>query len=267
MASGNVVFTNADGDPRRNASSSTTATGIGTFYDASGIMSLGAKAGVGVGASMAAFGGQDPDVYFYGQTLEKLGPRKYRITRGGFTTCVQPTPRWEMTSGSAVLNLDDYAIARNTLLKVKGCDDVLAHRLLPDQQSQRATCFLLPTYGASTLRGQSLSNASFGRSTAARTQLLPRLVHAYRHGRRQRVPHIAGPQSAGNVRAYRFRAARDHLAESGQTLPARSATSSPAPHADAGRIGARADGLDYFSEVRTRSSTIRTSIWPRAAAA
>jgi hypothetical protein len=36
-------------------------------------------------------GSQDPDVYFYGRTIEKIGRRKYKITKGGFTTCLQPT--------------------------------------------------------------------------------------------------------------------------------------------------------------------------------
>ena len=65
---------------------------------------------------------------------------EYRITSGGFTTCVQPTPRWEVTSGSVVLNLDDYAIARNTLLKVKGVPMFYLPILYyPIQKSQRAT--------------------------------------------------------------------------------------------------------------------------------
>ena len=59
---------------------------------ASGIMSLGDT------VDRAQFGNQDPDVYFYGDTIEKLASRSYRLTRGGFTTCVQPTPRWEVTS-------------------------------------------------------------------------------------------------------------------------------------------------------------------------
>ena len=66
------------------------------------------------------FAGQDPDVYFYGETIEKLPNRKYRITKGAFTTCVQPTPRWELTSGSVDITLDDYAFARGTVLRVKG---------------------------------------------------------------------------------------------------------------------------------------------------
>ena len=156
------MFTNADGRISAERVEFNTATGVGTFYDASGIMSLGAKPGSESASNIAAFGGQDPDVYFYGAKLEKLGARKYRITSGGFTTCVQPTPRWEVTSGSVVLNLDDYAIARNTLLKVKGVPMMYLPVLYyPIQQSQRATGFLLPTYGTSTLRGQAISNAFF----------------------------------------------------------------------------------------------------------
>ncbi len=158
VASGNVVFTNRDGRISAERVEFNTATGVGTFYEASGIMSLGVTAG----ANIAAFGGQDPDVYFYGEKLEKLGPRKYRITRGGFTTCVQPTPRWEVTSDSVMLNLDDYAIANNTVLRVKGVPVFYLPVLYyPIRNDQRATGFLLPTYGASTLRGQSLSNAFF----------------------------------------------------------------------------------------------------------
>ena len=118
--------------------------------------------GGNVATNMAAFGDQDPDVYFYGDKIEKLGPRKYRITRGGFTTCVQPTPRWEITSGHVVLNLDDYAIARSTVLRVKGVPVFYLPMLYyPIRNDQRTTGFLLPTYGTSTLRGQSLSNAFF----------------------------------------------------------------------------------------------------------
>ena len=41
------------------------------------------------------FGSMEPEVMFRARKLEKIGPRSYRITDGAFTTCVQPTPRWE----------------------------------------------------------------------------------------------------------------------------------------------------------------------------
>jgi LPS-assembly protein len=156
VASGNVVFTNPEGRIAAERVEFNIAKGTGTFHIASGLLALGDQ------ANRAEFGGQDPEVYFYGDTIEKLEQRKYRLTRGGFTTCVQPTPRWEVTSGSVVLNLGDYAIARNTVLRVKGVPLLYLPVLYyPIKEEDRATGFLLPTYGSSTLRGQTLSNAFF----------------------------------------------------------------------------------------------------------
>ena len=253
VASGNVVFTNADGRISAERLEFDTATGIGTFYDASGIMSL-AKQGPAA-ANTAAFGGQDPDVYFYGARLEKLGPRKYRITRGGFTTCVQPTPRWEITSGSVVLNLDDYAIARNTLLKVKGVPLMFLPMIYyPIQKSERQTGFLLPTYGTSTIRGQSISNAFFwaiNRSQDATlfhdwfTRTGTGLGSEYRY--------IAGLQSAGNVRLYRFNQHETRYEQSGATLPAKTSYEFTGAMTQALGGSARARmRLDYFSDVFTQ---------------
>jgi hypothetical protein len=156
VASGNVVFTNPEGRIAAERVEFNVADGTGIFHQASGLLSLGDE------VDRTQFGGQDPDVYFYGDTIEKLEGRRYRLTRGGFTTCVQPTPRWEVTSGSVMLVLENYAIARHTLLRVKGVPLMYLPVLYyPIKNEDRATGFLLPTYGSSTLRGQSLSNAFF----------------------------------------------------------------------------------------------------------
>jgi LPS-assembly protein len=165
VASGNVVFTNPEGRIAAERAEFDIAEGTGTFYQASGTLSLGAT------MDLAQFGGQEPDVYFYGDTIEKISTRSYRLTNGGFTTCVQPTPRWEVTSDSVVINLNSYAIARNILLRVKGVPLMYLPILYyPIKEDDRATGFLLPTYGSSTLRGQTLSNGFFwaiGRSQDA----------------------------------------------------------------------------------------------------
>ena len=253
VASGNVVFTNADGRISAERVEFDTATGIGTFYDASGIMSLGARAGTNV----AAFGGQDPDVYFYGAKLEKLGARKYRITSGGFTTCVQPTPRWEVTSGTVVLNLDDYAIAHNTLLKVKGVPMMYLPVLYyPIRNDQRATGFLLPTYGTSTLRGQSISNAFFWAINRSQDATF---FHDWftrtGMGEGSEYRYIAGLQSDGNVRLYRFVQHETQFKRSGVTtsLPAKTSYEFTGGVTQALGGAARARmRLDYFSDVLTQ---------------
>ena len=156
VATGNVVFTNAEGRIAAERAEFDVGAGTGIFYQASGILSLGAT------VDRALFAGQEPAVYFYGDTIEKISARSYKLSRGGFSTCVQPTPRWEVTSDSVVLNLSDYAIARNILLRVKGVPlFYLPILYYPLKDDERATGFLLPTYGSSTFRGQSLSNAFF----------------------------------------------------------------------------------------------------------
>lgn len=165
VARGNVVFTTAEGRISAEEVDFDLTRMVGTFRQAYGIFSLGPK------ADRSEFGGQDPDVYFYGELMEKLSEKQYRLTRGSFTTCVQPTPRWELSLDSVVINLDDYAVLRNSVLRVKGVPLMyLPYAYYPLKEDQRATGFLLPTWGTSTIRGQALSNAFFlamGRSQDA----------------------------------------------------------------------------------------------------
>ncbi len=133
-----------------------TKSRTGTFYNANGMASLGDR----VDKSM--FGTQEADAIFRGREIHKLGPKKYKIVDGAFSTCVQPTPRWEVVSGSSTINLDDYALLKNSVFRVKGVPLMyLPIFYYPIQEDDRATGFLIPTYGTSTLRGQSLSNAFF----------------------------------------------------------------------------------------------------------
>ncbi len=110
IAEGNVVFQTPTARISADSVVFNTKTSIGTFTNANGIAQLGERGQ----RNLSMFGGLEPDVYFYGSTIEKIGSDKYRITKGGFTTCVQPTPRWEIVSGSATLRLDHYVHARAT---------------------------------------------------------------------------------------------------------------------------------------------------------
>lgn len=198
VATGNVVFSSPAARIAAEKAEFDTSTLTGVFTTASGIMTLGPK------ADRTLFAGQDPDVYFYGETIERLSDVKYRLTNGAFTTCVQPTPRWELVSGRAVITVDDHAVLRNTVLKVKGVPLMyIPYAYYPLKNGQRATGFLLPTYGTSILRGQAISNAFFlamGRSQDATffhdwfTRTGQGVGAEYRY--------VAGAGSEGNVRAY-----------------------------------------------------------------
>jgi LPS-assembly protein len=156
IAVGHVLFRSGGNQIYAERMQFNTKTRTGTFYEASGSASLGNR------VDRSFFGTQEPDAYFWGDTIEKLGPKRYRITHGGFTTCVQPTPRWEMTSGTATLTLEEHAVLTNSIFKVKGVPLMyLPVFYYPIKKDDRATGFLIPTYGTSTVRGQSLSNAFF----------------------------------------------------------------------------------------------------------
>jgi LPS-assembly protein len=252
VLTGNVVFANAEGQISAERAEFDVAAGTGTFHMAAGIMGLG-----GI-ADPTQFAGQDADVYFIGERIEKLSGRQYRLTNGSFTTCVQPTPRWEVASRSVTINLDDYAFARNTVLRVKGVPLLyLPVMYYPIRDEERSTGFLMPTYGTSTIRGQAVSNAFFwaiGRSQDAT------FFHDWftRAGQGAGVEYryVADAQSGGEFRVYGF-SRREARFGTGQNtsnvLPASNSVQVTATVNQ--RLGSRLRGrafVDYFSDVLTQ---------------
>ena len=152
IATGDVLF--VSGASRISAArlEFNTKTKTGTFYNASGTTIIRDK------AEPSQFGTQEPNAYFWGEEIQKRGPTNYRIVGGGFTACVQPTPRWEVASGSIDLNLDDYALLRNSVFKIKGVPVFyLPIFYYPMEEDDRSTGFLMPIYGSGTIKGQALS--------------------------------------------------------------------------------------------------------------
>ncbi len=103
VAAGNVTYSSrATTESQPIAPRWTHETRLGVFHNAWGLANIQPQrqqvAPVG-GFVAPQLTGQDTDVYFFGETVEKVGPKKYKIKNGGFTTCVQPSPRWNMNAG------------------------------------------------------------------------------------------------------------------------------------------------------------------------
>jgi LPS-assembly protein len=164
QASGNVLLVQGQNRIAADRAEFNTETRLGTFYNASGIATVQPPRqtrGSAV-AALPPMTGQDTSVYFFGETVEKQGPKKYKITNGGFSTCVQPTPRWDLHAGTVILNIDHYTVLHQAVLEVKGVPLFYIPILYyPTNRKNRATGILIPTYGSSTLRGQQISNAFF----------------------------------------------------------------------------------------------------------
>lgn len=164
VATGNVVFTQGANRIAADRAEFNTQTRLGTFYSASGIANVQPprQRSSGIGGFSPPISSQQTDVYFFGDVVEKIGAKKYKITNGGFSTCVQPTPRWDMHADTVVLNIDHYTMLRNAVLNVKGVPMFYVPIIYyPTKEDGRATGILIPTYGVSNLRGQSIHNAFF----------------------------------------------------------------------------------------------------------
>src|SRR5215204_3826080 len=120
-ASGNVIFVSGTSRISADRMEFNTRTKTGTFFVASGIANLENR-----GIERSLFGTQEPDAYFWGDTLEKR------------------------------------AVLTNMILKVKDVPVFyLPAMYYPINKEDRATGFLIPIYGKSDIKGQTLNNAFF----------------------------------------------------------------------------------------------------------
>jgi LPS-assembly protein len=162
IATGNVVVLQTGNRIAADKADFDYKTRLGTFWNAYGFANIKPQAPRPGATALPQPSNLETDVYFQGQTVEKIGPKKYKITDGGFTSCVQPTPRWELNAGTVILNIDNYTLLKSAIFNVKGVPVFYLPVLYyPTKKDERATGFLIPTYGSSDLRGQSLHNAFF----------------------------------------------------------------------------------------------------------
>lgn len=218
-ALGNVVYVAEGARLAAERAEINTEDLTGIFYSASGSINMGEE------TERSMFGSQEPDMYFYGETIEKIGPRTYRLSKGGFTSCIQPTPRWELTSSSFTINVDDYVLLRNAVLEVKGVPVFYLPALYyPIQEDRRATGVLMPTYGVSSFRGTSLSNGFFW--AMGRSQDVT-LFHDWFTSRGQgagaQYRYVRDQGSGGNLRTYYLNEHESTFSQNGsdRSFPAR----------------------------------------------
>jgi len=126
----------------------------------------------------------------------------------------------------------------------------------PLQEEERATGFLLPTYGTSTYRGQAVSNGFFWAISRSRDLTM---MHDWftrsGQGAGAEYRYVADASSSGNVKVYRFTRKTTTYETDGVTtvLPADQSVEMQATvnHRLTQRLRARAR-VDYFSDLLTQ---------------
>jgi LPS-assembly protein len=142
VAEGNVVFEQGDQKIIATRLEADLRSRTGRFFNAHG------RAGA--------------DLYFYGDIIEKESEDTYVIEGGAFTSCAQPTPRWQFVAGKARMKRNHHVALHHPLLKLKSIPVFYAPFLYyPIDEQGRSTGFLLPQIGSSSLKGFIFNEAFF----------------------------------------------------------------------------------------------------------
>jgi LPS-assembly protein len=254
VLTGSVTLRDKSAQISADSAELNTETKLGTFHNASGFAMVAEK------ATHNQMGGQEPDVYFYGDLIEKIGEDTYRITRGGFTTCVQPTPRWQITSGSATLRVDHYAFLKNALIKAKGVPVFYLPALFyPIQKDDRATGFLMPTYGTSSYKGMTFSEAFFWAINRSQDATFLYDYYSKRgQGAGVEYRYAAAPGSTGFLAVYGLaeRGTTTQNADGSQTVtpPTKSYQMRANLNQALNRRWSARGRVDYFTDIKTQQA-------------
>jgi lipopolysaccharide assembly outer membrane protein LptD (OstA) len=260
VATGNVTLVQTTNRISAERAEFNYKTKLGTFWGAYGFATIKPQAPRPGAFAAPPVSSQDTDVYFQGEVVEKIGGRKYRITKGGFTTCVQPTPRWQLTSDTIILNIEHYTFLRNAIFSVKGVPMLYTPVMYyPTKKDDRATGFLIPTLGETTLRGESIHNAFFW--VLDRSEDLT-FMHDWfsktGQGLGSEYRYNYGGASNGNLKAYFLNQHNATYTLDDGTTYTQAASHSYEVHGNATQFfpfGIRARGrVDYFSSITENQS-------------
>ncbi|HUF47911.1 MAG TPA: putative LPS assembly protein LptD [Vicinamibacterales bacterium] len=249
VATGNVLIQQPGMRISADRAELSLITQLGIFDGAHGFLRVGDQPLAG-----QPLGTQKTDMEFYAERIEKVGARSYKLTNGRFTACAQAAPRWQFTMTGGTITLDKHALMRNAVLHVKNVPIFyLPFIYYPIDSGDRATGFLMPSYGASTIRGSSVSNAFFwalGRSQDV-TFFHDWFTRAGQGaGAEYRI--VSAPGSGGNLRFYLIDE-KERVEENGLISPARrSFDMNGDVNQTLGGSFRLVGRLNYFSDVATQ---------------
>ncbi|MFC1833716.1 LPS-assembly protein LptD [Thermodesulfobacteriota bacterium] len=97
------------------------------------------------------FTGQN--VYMEAKKAEKLGPSRYRLEDGSFTTCNGATPDWRISAKNLELTLGGYGTLKHGFFYIKDIPVFYIPWMIYPVKSKRQTGLLAPSLSNSSLRG------------------------------------------------------------------------------------------------------------------
>jgi len=103
----------------------------------------------------------DPDYYFRGSEISKVGDDVYTVTDGVFTACEQEVPDWSFRLEQARVEVEGYAYVQHARLNVKRLPVFYTPYIVYPTKRERSAGLLVPNFGYSELRGTYVGMAYF----------------------------------------------------------------------------------------------------------
>ena len=220
VATGNVLLIETDHQIAADRADFNAKTRLGTFYNARGFAAMGKAAAENVGKAdvdPSAFATLDPDVQFYGETLEKVERRHLHHHERRLHVVRPGQPAMGDDIGIAQAARRSLRAAPQHVAEGQGrARPVSACHVLPAQQGQSQHRFSdAELRHARPTRGRRSATPFSGRSTAARTppscttgtrRLARRSAGEYRYvslGGSGNLPHQLSQRTCDHLRARR----------------------------------------------------------------
>ncbi len=96
-----------------------------------------------------------------GERAERLGPERYRVYNGTFTTCNAKKPAWQFKADKMDITVEGYAVARGTRFYADGVPVFYSPYLIYPTKRKRQTGFLFPIFGGSSRSGPIIGDSFF----------------------------------------------------------------------------------------------------------
>jgi LPS-assembly protein len=106
-----------------------------------------------LGTLQNVFGRSQPNLFYEAEMVEKTSEDTYRLIKGNFTSCSQPTPRWLFSFSRANLKKADHVEMWNSVVRVKKVPILYFPYLKYPLDAERATGFLMPKFGYNGQKG------------------------------------------------------------------------------------------------------------------
>ncbi len=124
----------------------------------------------GTGKLSNAWGRTEPEFFFTGREIARIGEQTFTIVDGTITSCTDEVPDWSFALGEATITVGEYAHIRNARMKIKNTPIFWVPRMVWPATTERTSGFLIPKPTYSNRRGAGISTAYYktlGRSADA----------------------------------------------------------------------------------------------------